>query len=190
MDNSIENNVDSFYCITLDNKFELYLDDVNNNDDFDTDNAEIKYKINSENDFENFNFTNISIKKIDDIQNNNLSNDIEYLINKGYIPKYLYPINLSSQDKKNKYHIDDDYIKLISNYLYKQYLYRKISGMYSYRKSYNINFGMFSKLRICTNATNIKLLNKIEENKIEENNILENDLQIDYQENDIIYSLL
>lgn len=188
MDNSIENNVDSFYCITLDNKFELYLDDVNNTDDFDTDNAEIKCKNNSENDFKNFNFTNISIKKIDDIQNNNnnnLSYDIEYLINKDYIPKYLYPLNLSSHDKKNKYHIDDDYIKLISNYLYKQYIYRKINGMYSYRKSYNINCDISSKLRICTNATDIKLLNKIEEN-----NILQNDLHIDYQENDIIYSLL
>ena len=105
----------------------------------------------------------------------NIIKELEYLINTDIIPKYLYPSK-----------IEEEYINLISNYLYKHYIYRKINGMYTYRKSHNINFNIPSKLRICKNVKNIK---DIKDGKLF-NNLQDNILKIIDKENDIIYSLL
>lgn len=151
-------------CITLDDNFELYLDD---NQEF------INVNIEKQNDINNDINNDIIIDIDDNVYNrDNIIKELEYLLNTDIIPKYLYPSK-----------IDEEYINLISNYLYKHYIYRKINGgMYTYRKSRNINFGMPSKLRICKNVKNIK------DGKLF-NNLQDNIFKIIDKENDIIYSL-
>lgn len=135
----------------------------------------------------NFNsYINYEIEKIN--QNSckyNKIKELKYLLLNRYIPKNLYPISLQvklieNMHKHNEivnnygiiddindiddiYDIDDEldyqYINLISDYLYKNYIFRKISGIY--KKSYkSINDDIYynnthSKLRICTYANNI-----------------------------------
>ena len=71
---------------------------------------------------------------------------IEFLINKGYIPQYLYPPNDM---------IHDDYIKLISNYLYRIYIYKKLYSE-NYKKNKQSYYKSPSKLRKCTTPDDLQ----------------------------------
>ena len=144
-------------CITLDDNFELYLDD---NQEFVNVNIEKQNDIN--NDINNYINNDIII----DIDNNvynrdNIIKELEYLLN-------TVKIIITNHHIFYRKCIDfDDYF----------------NGMYTYRKSSNMNFGMPSKLRICKNVKNIKDAKLF-------NNLQDNIFKIIDKENDIIYSLL
>ena len=135
---------------------------TNNNIDIDDDNIDDNIDDNTDDD--NIDDDNIDDDTIDDdtidddtIDDDNIQDELRFLINNNYIPTYLYPIKYILK-KDIIYKIDDDYIKMISEYLYNLYIYDKIIN-----KTKNKKFHRFinkkSKLNQCTYASEISKIN-------------------------------
>ena len=99
-------------------------------------------------DEDNPDINNIMFLEINKISESDLIiiEQIEFLINKGCIPQYIYPQNNV---------IDDAYIKLISNYLYRTFIYKKLYS--EHYKKYNQTFEKSSSnLRKCATSDDLK----------------------------------
>jgi len=113
-----------------------------------TDNLEISY-IDNDNDMINDMINN---KIDDDNKINNICNlkyELNWLINNGYIPEFLYRDDITNE-----------YINYISRYIYKQYIYRKLYGNNIQKKAKsNTNYDTlqnnYSKLRFCISASDL-----------------------------------